>query len=50
MPKLPNREPGKPFTFEQVVKQLVNTPAKPVDKTGKKGVKSARKTGGAAGR
>lgn len=50
MPKLPNREPGKAFTFEQVVKQLVSTPAKPVETSTKKGVKSARKTGGAAGR
>lgn len=26
MPKLPNRVPGKPYTFEQVVKKLVNAP------------------------
>lgn len=49
MPKLPNREQGKPYTFDQVVKQLVSTPPKPVEKKPKKGVKSERKTGGAAG-
>ncbi len=26
MPKLPNKEPGQPYPFDQVVKQLLNSP------------------------